>query len=760
MKKFGFCFLWLLASQGAFAQTPSLSVYFETGKYELAAQEQARLDALMRTLPANAELQLLAYTDDRGDTKTNQVLAHARAGAVSQFLSHQSVALSPQKIQPVGELSLRKDAKMDTEEQRRQNRRVDILVTNFEPKNASEALSYLSRRNTQQFQAPALDRACTFTGKKGTRLSIPANAFALKNADKNNPQPVPPIQIEMREAYSFGDMILQNLSTVSDSQLIQTGGMIYLEAKDALGRGLELAQNKKATWELPNHNPLPEGMQLFTASRQGADNQSTINWNATGQPFVSTAIGNAWLLSKLAEPLNKWTALTHVVYTMKDFLSVNIPIIEPYKEISIPEEPKKCEKPELNLAKSPNLEAFKKQYPKKFFEGRKDYAQRVQGLYDARVQQINSRNQELSQAYEKALADYNTYLKDFDVYITAKTLQGQYNSEYNSSLAKLKEVLNQNIWDMLHHEPILNFTKPSAFASSLLELNKHYQLDVFETPLNELLQEALVTEKTSAAVSVYKKYCDVKSFFAINASNVFTTKFKNTFSPIANEGHFGFDPSLAEKWEFVNDKQEKLKGLTSFSKSCKAMFGNPSFWAPYEEKLQAYSEVKAQDASEINNLIARLETIRQAMYQHPTIIKAIALEAEKAKKIAQTAQMIQNVTDIDGLGWANCDRFTTYPDLMHFTINAKSSADAQYFLVIPTEKVIINLDNNETQVFSPRGYQGLPASKKAKLVGIRIMENGSPEVCVHQSLVSELSNAKLVFRPASLEDLPKILAKI
>jgi hypothetical protein len=278
--------------------------------------------------------------------------------------------------------------------------------------------------------------------------------------------------------------------------------------------------------------------------------------------------------------------------------------------------------------------------------------------------------------------------------------------------------------------------------------------------LHELLQEALLKEKTSVMVSVYKKYCDTKSFYDISASNEFTKKFKNTFSPTANEGHFGFNSTLAEKWEFVNSKQEKLTGLTSFSKTCKEMFENSSFWVPYEEKLRAYAEVKAQDASEINDLIARLEAIRQAMYQHPTIKKAIAFEAEKAKKREQTAQMMQNMVELNGLGWANCDRFATYPDLMHFTINAKSNTDAQYFLVMPTEKVVINLDNNETQVFSPRTYQGLPASKRAKIVGIRISEKGKTEICEHQGLVSELSKAQLVFKPAALEDLPKILAKI
>jgi hypothetical protein len=657
----------------------------------------------------------------------------------------------------VGELSLRKDTKMDTDEQRRQNRRVDIVVTNFEPKNASEALSYLSRRNTQQFQAPALDRPCTFTGKKGTRLSIPANAFALKNADKSNPQPVPPIQIEMREAYTFGDMILQNLSTVSDSQLIQTGGMIYLEAKDALGRGLELAQNKNVSWELPNHNPLPEGMQLFTATRQGADNQAAINWNATGQPFIATPFEDHHWIEYLSNPTSIWNTEVGTFYKPKDFAPTEIPVIADQKIIQLPKVPKKCEKPVLNLLKTPELADFKKQHSKKKLESAADYNQRVETLYNNRLQQIEKRNATLQNEYEIALNDYTAYTQALSQYNLALLEKKQADSTYEAQIENLEPVL-KSVWYKIDYHL---FTLPSFLIKNTEEFAKHYRLENFQAELNDLHAEAVKVEAKSKIVKALKNYDNTYLKIYDSEFSGFIHRFRNTFPHVKEHenttlGRHKFSPKAAANWSFEQPNGEVEHGLGAYSATCNKIFGDAAFWAFYKQTAIAYHEFAAQDPSEIVQLLQKLELIRKRIYQQPEIKAALARAVKKAKM----EKMMQNVAQLNGLGWANCDRFATYPDLMHFTINAKSDTDAQYFLVMPTEKVVVNLSSNETQVFSPRAYQGLPASKNAKLIGIRMTAQGKPEVCVHQSLVSELSKAQLVFKPAALEDLPKILAKI
>ena len=104
-------------------------------------------------------------------------------------------------------------------------------------------------------------------GEKGTILLIPKNAFA------GIPEGAI-IDFNLKEAYSFSDIIRENLNTMSGDKALQTGGMIYLEARY---NGQELALQGPLKVQFSSKESQLEGMQLFTGERSSA-NDAAINW--------------------------------------------------------------------------------------------------------------------------------------------------------------------------------------------------------------------------------------------------------------------------------------------------------------------------------------------------------------------------------------------------------------------------------------------------------------------------------------------------
>jgi hypothetical protein len=94
---------------------------------------------------------------------------------------------------------------------------------------------------------------------EGTILHVPAGAFAAADG-----QPATGlIEVRVREFYQLPDIILANLTTQSGHELLETGGMLHLEARSATGQLCGLRPEAALLLQLPASAPLP-GMQLYT----------------------------------------------------------------------------------------------------------------------------------------------------------------------------------------------------------------------------------------------------------------------------------------------------------------------------------------------------------------------------------------------------------------------------------------------------------------------------------------------------------------
>ncbi len=119
----------------------------------------------------------------------------------------------------------------------------------------------------QQLQKPGeqfvieVNRDTVLTGKEGTRLTIPAFAFAGKGGLIKEGL----VTIVLREYFTYDDILAAKLSTTAGGEQLISGGMVYLAAQ-INGDPVNLAGRKSIRLEMPTAKP-DEQMQLFRGTR-------------------------------------------------------------------------------------------------------------------------------------------------------------------------------------------------------------------------------------------------------------------------------------------------------------------------------------------------------------------------------------------------------------------------------------------------------------------------------------------------------------
>lgn len=272
------CLLLLSAAFMSAQTTSNVSVFFDPDQSELSREASVALDALAADLLEAPDYSLMieAYTDDRGTETYNLRLAGSRAEAVQQYLLQKGLQSGKTSVKSWGEQNLAFDNA--TEENRRKNRRVDIVATFFNFTGMADLQNRLSSSGEQIITIQP-DRNQQFTAAGGTVVVIPAQSFVFEDGSA----PRGPVAITVREAYDPADWITHNLTTMSDGRLLQTGGMVYLDAQSD-GKPLTLATGALLTVAMPAKNIDP-GMELFYSS-PGAD--GSVNWQPVGQSFRQT----------------------------------------------------------------------------------------------------------------------------------------------------------------------------------------------------------------------------------------------------------------------------------------------------------------------------------------------------------------------------------------------------------------------------------------------------------------------------------------
>ncbi len=121
------------------------------------------------------------------------------------------------------------------------------------------------------------DKDTTIVYKEGTKITINANSFTN---DKGTPI-VGDVHVKVTEYYKLSDILLANLNSHCNDQLLETGGMLYIEAKQN-NKTLKVATTKPIEISFPNKK---KNMQLF----YGELEDEIINWKPQQEDATSTA---------------------------------------------------------------------------------------------------------------------------------------------------------------------------------------------------------------------------------------------------------------------------------------------------------------------------------------------------------------------------------------------------------------------------------------------------------------------------------------
>ena len=244
-----FLSLLLFFSSQSLAQTST--VYFDYDEYELTEETKATLDALIATDDIQS-IKLSGHTDHDGSDQYNIVLSRNRVNAVRDYLTEHGVDPEIVSIEYRGE----KVPVMpnDNEVNKGYNRRVEIKWLDASAYNAP----VFSGKKTYQKMKIDPTAENTIVGKKGTRITIPANALV---DDKGN-LVTGEVEIQLREFYTKSDLILNGMSTNAGNRFLETGGAVELLAFNIEGKELGLAEDQEVT--LVFNTPIVPGVEMST----------------------------------------------------------------------------------------------------------------------------------------------------------------------------------------------------------------------------------------------------------------------------------------------------------------------------------------------------------------------------------------------------------------------------------------------------------------------------------------------------------------
>ena len=122
--------------------------------------------------------------------------------------------------------------------------------------------------NIQTFKINA-NETSTIEGENGTLIIIAKNSLLNQKGKRINGA----VNFELIEAYDLSDMIMYNLTTLADNNMLETGGMFYLNATQN-GKPLKVNPSKPMLIQVPCENEKPNMM----AFESEIDANGDINW--------------------------------------------------------------------------------------------------------------------------------------------------------------------------------------------------------------------------------------------------------------------------------------------------------------------------------------------------------------------------------------------------------------------------------------------------------------------------------------------------
>ena len=371
--------------------TITTSVYFETAKADLTPIAQQSLRQLSKQLQQYSDytIDIAAHTDERGTSSYNNQLATDRSKAVEEYLSELDLNIDNLRVINFGEN--KQDFDNSSEATRQFNRRVDIVVTPIKWNNL-EVITEELKENTKSNFTIKTSTPSKIIGKEGTTIWISPNTFEFSDGQIVTGE----VNITLTESLSYGAMISNGLFTTSGGKLLETGGMIKIEAS-VDGQPLQLKEDADIMASIPTSS-FDKRMQLFYGATHATDS-TLADWLPVEQKPKQTIEANLVFAPKPIPPIKKT-----ITWSIPDDL---LP--------KLPQAPKSYNYHSLTL---PKRDAIRYNPPllKKFFMSKKKLAAIKEKMYQDQLNRYYQRkriNEIRQEKYERALAMYKVCLENY-----------------------------------------------------------------------------------------------------------------------------------------------------------------------------------------------------------------------------------------------------------------------------------------------------------------------------------------------------------
>jgi hypothetical protein len=723
MKKISKLFLAsaLLSSTGLFAQNLNQSIYFESGKHELTEASKQALDQLVLEVKNfnDFDLDIKAFTDDIGTQKFNQALAERRAAAVQAYLENCKLEASSTAVEKVGEIALR--TRENINEQRRQNRRVDINISPFQPQSIDDVFSYFSRRNRQEFTI-RLGSDTTLIAKDGTQLFVPAGSFELaENGEEVKDEEV---VISLQEAIDYQNMLMHNLTTMSDGEMIETGGMVYFDAKTKDGQQLQVREGAELTLSIPSEKQLPKDMQLFYADRTLEDNAAPINWQATGQNFQSTNFDQE-------EPVFSFKTIKFPMIP-----NIEEPLVEEwpaYKEA--PKAPVAPRKSKLRPTDLLTVEDLKAEHPQKRRESNQKYEARIEDLFvkAKREQEINIRYNE--NAEKRYAVEFEAYQKDMLVYRNEMLAHDQ--------MLKNKELLRHDLYNKYDEiqKWFNTFRWSEDYQTTLVRFMRSSRN--FERYRDYLIFECerlgFTEELEELKAMDFEMHRDLKKIGVAFARCL----------------RANFDFNKNHKIADIRVKVGELIGGNYLPDMDAARIADDMIYGVYthatllNKLIDNYNEVLTKSGFRDKTIGLDEVSERMAEIRLKVVSEKVKLGLASPKEIES---VYMNTVGINRIGWINCDRFRNIPNEERVIVSVDMPAEpnVKLYAVFTTVQGVMPLHPRKgTNKYIAAG---VPKNEGVKIFGLKVVD-GKMQTAEYEGNAEDLKDVKLIFKDTKLKEL-------
>lgn len=366
------------------------TVFFNTDEHQLTAESVNNLSSFISNNLNNKdyEIKIEGHTDNIGDIAYNKQLSHNRAKEVKQFLVALGVKSKQIEVDFKGELD--PDKPNINDNYRGKNRRVEVTLITYRFDNIEE-LEHALNPNKKSIHIIDPTQQNLIKGNKGVKILIEPNTFVYEDGSSV----IEKVKFELTESLAFKDFVSSGLLTQTADDVLETGGMIKLEAITVSGKKVSVKKNNPMMVSIPNDN-FKDNMEVFV-SDVGKE------WSANNQPIQR--ISREAVFSR--------------GYEMEDY-----PIFRNNNSVKLPkfkaDKSGKPEKPELPYLsrepKEPRAESYLRPIPWYRFNKTK-IRERQQKYYDHAMNQYFKRLEKYDAKLNNYQCAMDNYQKEKEEYL-------------------------------------------------------------------------------------------------------------------------------------------------------------------------------------------------------------------------------------------------------------------------------------------------------------------------------------------------------